>query len=81
VKVFVARRRYQKNMFRYIEGYVQKVNPQKTPQVRGATGRAMAGPAAGAIACAASWRHRLCLTGQTASASFSAWAALTHARR
>ncbi len=25
--------RYQKNMFRYIEGYVQKVNPQKAPQV------------------------------------------------
>ncbi|PRW61204.1 clathrin heavy chain [Chlorella sorokiniana] len=27
---------YQKNMFRYIEGYVQKVNPQKAPQVVGA---------------------------------------------
>lgn len=26
---------FQKNMFRYIEGYVQKVNPQKAPQVRG----------------------------------------------
>ena len=25
---------YQKNMFRYIEGYVQKVNPQKAPKVR-----------------------------------------------
>jgi hypothetical protein len=25
---------YHKNMFRYIEGYVQKVNPQKAPQVR-----------------------------------------------
>ncbi len=25
---------YNKNMFRYIEGYVQKVNPQKAPQVR-----------------------------------------------
>lgn len=24
---------YQKNMYRYIEGYVQKVNPQKAPQV------------------------------------------------
>ncbi len=24
---------YQKSMFRYIEGYVQKVNPQKAPQV------------------------------------------------
>lgn len=24
---------FQKNMFRYIEGYVQKVNPQKAPQV------------------------------------------------
>ncbi|PSC73488.1 clathrin heavy chain [Micractinium conductrix] len=27
---------YQKNMYRYIEGYVQKVNPQKAPQVVGA---------------------------------------------
>lgn len=26
---------FQKNMFRYIEGYVQKVNPQKAPQVGG----------------------------------------------
>ena len=25
---------YQKNMYRYIEGYVQKVNPQKAPQAR-----------------------------------------------
>lgn len=24
---------YSNNMLRYIEGYVQKVNPQKTPQV------------------------------------------------
>ncbi len=24
---------YQKNMYRYIEGYVQKVNPQKAPKV------------------------------------------------
>ena len=39
---------YQKNMYRYIEGYVQKVNPQKAPQAswgqgwgaRGAGGRA-----------------------------------------
>lgn len=27
---------YQKNMYRYIEGYVQKVNPQKAPAVVGA---------------------------------------------
>jgi clathrin heavy chain len=26
---------YQKNMYRYIEGYVQKVNPQKAPQASG----------------------------------------------
>ena len=25
---------YGKGMVRYIEGYAQKVNPQKTPQVR-----------------------------------------------
>ncbi len=29
---------YQKNMYRYIEGYVQKVNPQKAPQVSSVAG-------------------------------------------
>ena len=38
---------YQKNMFRYIEGYVQKVNPQKAPQV-GPLGLGRAGGERGA---------------------------------